>query len=215
MVCSPPGSSVHEISQEKIMEWVSIPFSKGSSWPRDWTQISHPVGRFFSLWVTREARVGVETIIGYLALPCCFFWLQAPKSKRMTDKEKLTRLGHPKISYLFLLNLQAESQLSLSCSVSPATEWPSWPRFHISRHPELERDIFLSLRAVWAHSVASHAFLHSHGNKRTTGLPWRKQVKQREPFQAALWLMGTTLAKEADWLEKFRASTQTPLNARG
>lgn len=79
----------------------------------------------------------------------------------------------------------------------------------------LERDIFLSLRAVWAHSVASHAFLHSHGNKRTTGLPWRKQVKQREPFQAALWLMGTTLAKEADWLEKFRASTQTPLNARG
>lgn len=39
-------------------------------------------------------------------------------------------------------------------------------------------------------------------------------MKQREPFQAALWLMGTTLAKEADWLERIRASTQTPLNAR-
>ena len=37
---SPPGSSVHGISQAKILEWVVVPFSKGSSWPRDWTQVS-------------------------------------------------------------------------------------------------------------------------------------------------------------------------------
>ena len=35
MDCSPPGSSVHGISQARILEWVAIPFSKGSSWPRD------------------------------------------------------------------------------------------------------------------------------------------------------------------------------------
>ena len=38
--CSPPGSSVHGISQARILEWVVISFSKGSSWPRDRTCIS-------------------------------------------------------------------------------------------------------------------------------------------------------------------------------
>ena len=35
MNCSPPGSSVHEISQARILQWVAIPFSRGSSQPRD------------------------------------------------------------------------------------------------------------------------------------------------------------------------------------
>ena len=40
MHCSPPGSSVHVISQARILEWVAISFSKGSSRPRDQTFIS-------------------------------------------------------------------------------------------------------------------------------------------------------------------------------
>ena len=40
MDCSPPGSSVHGILQTRILEWVAIPFSRGSSWPRDRTQVS-------------------------------------------------------------------------------------------------------------------------------------------------------------------------------
>ena len=39
MDCSPPGSSVHGILQARILAWVAIPFSRGSSWPRDWTQV--------------------------------------------------------------------------------------------------------------------------------------------------------------------------------
>ena len=42
--CSPPGSSVHEILQARILEWVAIPFSRGSSQPRDQTQVSHIAG---------------------------------------------------------------------------------------------------------------------------------------------------------------------------
>ena len=38
--CSPPGSSVHGILQARILEWVAISFSRGSSRPRDWTQVS-------------------------------------------------------------------------------------------------------------------------------------------------------------------------------
>ena len=40
MDCSPPGSSVHGILQAKTVEWVAIPSSRGSSWPRDWTRVS-------------------------------------------------------------------------------------------------------------------------------------------------------------------------------
>ena len=35
MDCSPPGSSVHEIPQAGILEWAAMPFSRGSSRPRD------------------------------------------------------------------------------------------------------------------------------------------------------------------------------------
>ena len=37
---SPPGSSVHGILQARILEWVAISYPRGSSWPRDWTQVS-------------------------------------------------------------------------------------------------------------------------------------------------------------------------------
>ena len=56
MDCRLSGSSDHGILQARILEWVAIPFSKGSSWPRDWTQVSHIVGRCFTLWATREAQ---------------------------------------------------------------------------------------------------------------------------------------------------------------
>ena len=52
--CNSPGSSVNGILQARILEWVVILFSKGSSQPRDQTQISHIAGRFFTVWATRE-----------------------------------------------------------------------------------------------------------------------------------------------------------------
>ena len=49
MDCSLPGSSVCGISQARILEWVAISFSRGSSWPRDWTHVSCIVGRCFTI----------------------------------------------------------------------------------------------------------------------------------------------------------------------
>ena len=49
-----PGSSVHGIFQARILEWVAIPFSRGSSWPRDQTWISHIAGSLFTVWATWE-----------------------------------------------------------------------------------------------------------------------------------------------------------------
>ena len=53
--CSPPVSSVHEILQARILEWVAIPFSRRSSRPRDQTEVSCVAGRFFTISTTREA----------------------------------------------------------------------------------------------------------------------------------------------------------------
>ena len=47
MDCSPPGSSIHGILQARVLEWVAISFSRGSSWPRDWTWVSSIAGRCF------------------------------------------------------------------------------------------------------------------------------------------------------------------------
>ena len=55
MDCSLPGSSVHGILHSSILEWGAIPFSRGSSQPRDQTQISCIASRFFTIWATREA----------------------------------------------------------------------------------------------------------------------------------------------------------------
>ena len=49
-----PGSSVHRILKARILEWVSISFSRESSWPRNRTQVSCIAGRFFTDWVTWE-----------------------------------------------------------------------------------------------------------------------------------------------------------------
>ena len=52
---SPPDSSVHRILQARTLEWGAIPFSRASSPPRDWTQVSCTAGRFFIVWATRGA----------------------------------------------------------------------------------------------------------------------------------------------------------------
>ena len=55
MDCSLPGSSVHGIFQARVLEWVAISFSRGSSQPRNWTQVSCIAGKCLTIWATREA----------------------------------------------------------------------------------------------------------------------------------------------------------------
>ena len=56
ILCDPMDYTLHEILQARILEWVAFPFSRGSSQPRDQTQVSHIAGRFFTSWATREAQ---------------------------------------------------------------------------------------------------------------------------------------------------------------
>ena len=59
---NPLGSSVHGA---RILEWIAMPFSRGSSQPRDWTWVSHIAGRLFTVWATRKDHQG-HLVIKYL-----------------------------------------------------------------------------------------------------------------------------------------------------
>ena len=72
--CSLPGSSVHGILQARILEWVAISFSRGSSWLRDQTQVSHIAGRCFTLWITKEAPTSDSGLKNSLAVQDTRVW---------------------------------------------------------------------------------------------------------------------------------------------
>ena len=56
-LCDPMDYTVHGILQARILEWVTFPFSRGSSQPRNQTQVFHIAGGFFTSWATREASM--------------------------------------------------------------------------------------------------------------------------------------------------------------
>ena len=72
--------TVHGILQARILEWVALPFSMGSSQPRDWTQVSCITGGFFTSWTTREAQflsyVVRKSKKNALRLDVCFLYVE-------------------------------------------------------------------------------------------------------------------------------------------
>ena len=67
-----PGSSIHGIFQARVLEWVTISFSRGSSWLRDQTWISHIVGRRFTVWATKdENQKGVPMTLNFMFKSMC------------------------------------------------------------------------------------------------------------------------------------------------
>ena len=67
MDCRLPGSSVHGILQTRILEWLAIAFSRGSSGPRDWTWVSCIAGRFFTIW-TRTANPFKKSVFPFVPI---------------------------------------------------------------------------------------------------------------------------------------------------
>ena len=82
MDCSLPGFSIHGILQARILEWVTISFSRGSSRPRDRTRVSRIGGRLSNLWATREALVCIHThcVYVYIILHGLPRWLSGKES---------------------------------------------------------------------------------------------------------------------------------------
>ena len=81
MDCSLTGSSVHGISQARVLEWVAIAFSRRSSPSRDWTRVSCTVGRRFTVWAIWVAQAHPRGRFGW--------------GLRMAEAGSLWTLGHP------------------------------------------------------------------------------------------------------------------------
>ena len=71
MDCRLPGFSIHGIFQARILEWVAISFSRGSSQPRNKTWVSWIAGRCLTLWATRQAQGQMN---GSLKKKSFLFW---------------------------------------------------------------------------------------------------------------------------------------------
>ena len=59
----PMNYTVHGSLQARILQWAAFPFSRGSSQPRDQTQVSHIAGGFFTSWATREVQTSTEVLL--------------------------------------------------------------------------------------------------------------------------------------------------------
>ena len=66
-LCNLMDYTVHGILQARILEWVAFPFSRGSSQPRDRTQVSHIAGGFFTSWAIQGKHLlSIKTYLGSL-----------------------------------------------------------------------------------------------------------------------------------------------------
>ena len=90
-------STVHEILQGRILKWGAIPFSRGSSRPRDWTQVCCIAGKFFTIWTNRKA----------LYIPQLVLKKTATCQQEITDKKQT---NNNKKNLAFCIQL-------LSCSI--------------------------------------------------------------------------------------------------
>ena len=114
--CSPPGASVHGILHARILEWVAISFSRGSSWPRDRIQVSCIASGFCTLWVSREAQAltvnktnclfansglgGLESSTRAL-VSYCWVWLPVLHVMSCVNLATLTRHLNPQLLQLY------------------------------------------------------------------------------------------------------------------
>ena len=78
-LCNPRDYTVHGLFQAKILEWVAISFSRGSSQLRDQTQVSSITERLFTIWTTREFPKGV---INKSKILCPYIRLTGRSTKR-------------------------------------------------------------------------------------------------------------------------------------
>ena len=113
---SPPGSSVHGILQARILEWVAIYFSRGSSPPRDWTWISWTACRFFAIWATWEDQ-RLLRVMEMQNMVDAFMEYSATIRNKLQGHAVVSREGH-------------RNPLQYSCLQNPVNRGAWWAAVH-------------------------------------------------------------------------------------
>ena len=142
MDCSPPGSSVLGIFQARILEWAAISFSRGSSWPRDQTQVSCIAGRFFTIHVSHQGSP-IWTIVLAREVTCFLFHHPYRVSNRfMRDNRRCSAFVEYKIVTYFLV---PRLTLALFCDFN--SHWFRWCSLYclLQSLPRCGDQVFCSL----------------------------------------------------------------------
>ena len=166
----------------RILEWIAHPFSRGSSQPRDWTEVSTIAGRFFTDWATREAYIALAMVLSLILqfssvqlLSCV--WLFAthgpqhakPRCPSSTPRIysnscPVSRWCHPTISschpLLLLLSIFPSSRV-FSNESALHIRWPNYWSFSFSISPSNEYSGLIFFRMDWFHLLAVQGTLKS------------------------------------------------------
>ena len=133
--CSLPGSSVHGIFQARILEWVAISFSRGSSQPRDQTQVSPTAGRLFTMWATRKAQSESRSVVSNSLQPHGLYspWNSPGQNTRVGSLSLLqgifpTQVSNPGFLHCrwILYQLSYKGSQWKTMLTSKQIFWPTW-----------------------------------------------------------------------------------------
>ena len=154
-VCSPPGSFVYVILQVRILEWVAISFSRGSSQSRDRTQLSHITGRLFTNWATSSGQFSCSFVSNSLqpqgpqhARPPC----PSSTPRVYSNSCPLSWWWHPTISASVTPFSSCLQSFLASRSFQMSQFFASWPKywsFSFSISPSKEYSGLISFRMDW------------------------------------------------------------------
>ena len=141
------------ILQARILEWVAFPFSRGSSEPRDWTQVSHIARGFFTSWATNSVQL--LSRVRLFVTP----WIAARQaSLSITNSQSLHKLMSIKLvmpsSHLILCPLLLLPPIPSSIRVfsnesALHMRWPKYCSFSFSISPSNELPGLISFRMFW------------------------------------------------------------------
>ena len=138
-LCDPMDYIVHGILQAKILEWVAIPFSRGSSQSRDWTQVSHITSGFFT------SHQGSPRILEWVAYPFLQqIFLDPGRSRNSFDPGI-----EPGFPALQVNSLPAEL---------PGKHWPIkilWLTFNPNINSVPTLDIWIQTWGIWKHTLST------------------------------------------------------------
>ena len=176
ILCNLMDYTVYGILQARILEWVAILFSRGSSQPRDQTQVSRIAGGFFTNWAIREALISLIQFSSLQSLICArlsvtpwtaacqaslsitICWsLPKPMSIESVMPSNHLILCHP----LLFLPPIPPSLTVFSNESALLMRWPKYWSFSFSISPPNEHPGFISFRMDWLDLLAVQGTLKS------------------------------------------------------
>ena len=162
MACSLPASSIHGVFQARLLEWVAISFSRGFSWPRDWTSISCIAGRCFTEAFCQSVSVQLLSRVLLFATPwtaACQAFLSItncqsppkPMSIESVMPSKHLILCRPLLLLpSIFLSIRVFSNESALC-----IKWPKYWSFSFNISPYNEHPGLISFRMHWLDPLQS------------------------------------------------------------